>query len=526
MLILKLKQADLALNDGRLDEAFNLLQTESVKQHRRGQILVGKLARALGERGQAHLAADRLQEALADCHKADKLSGNLDLVATLRKAACAAIQSRQEQSEKRQAHVAMAQRQLDQGRLSVGEKILEKTDSHYVQAELLKDQATAKRLEIDSLVSKAQIALDQKDLESALAIVTPVIHCALNHAELGALLTQVKQQIIAAVEEHLNEGRVDLADDLLVRIGVLPDAGSQIQALNQAVSFCKQAAASMQAGQVIEAGEILRKLRLILPKASWLKTAVQHAHEAQQALDDLRTGPLSLIVFEPSTPCPEPTKKTPLSHKTPMDFPKPVKLPDHRPILGTFVLQIDGVGSFYVMSQNSVCVGPISSSTPPDLPLMTQPHVPSVDLMREDGDYLIRSTGPVQINGATVMQKCLTDGDRIQLSDKCRLKFNLPNAASTSATLVLSGTRMSRPDINYCILIDREILIGPGCNNHIRSDRLDHTLALMLNQGQLTVKNASQLMVNHKSVKAMDALPLNTSITVDGLTLVITDAKA
>ena len=526
MLILKLKQADLALNDGRLDEAYDLLQTKALKQHRRGQVLVGQLARALGQRGQEHLTAGRLQEALADCNKADRLSGNLDFVAQLRKSVCEAIQARQEQGEKRQAHVAMAQRQLDQGRLSVGEKILDQSDSRYVQAELLKNQATAQRLEIDSLVIKARTALDQKDLENALAIVTPVTHCVLNHADLRTLVTEIKQQVPDRIEEHLNQGRVDLADDLLNRIGALPDVGSQIQAMGQAVTFCKMAAQSIEHGQIAEAGEFLRKLRLLLPKAGWLKTAVQHTQEAQQALDELRTGPLSLIVFEPSEPGSESSDQAPMPVRTPVTLPKPIKVPDPRPCSGTFVLQIDGVGSFYVMPQDTVCVGPISSSKVPDLPLMTQPHVPSVEVMREDGDYLLRGSSAVQVNGVSVSQKCLTDGDRIQLSDKCRLKFNLPNAASTSATLVLSGTRMARPDINYCVLMDREILIGPGCNNHIRSDRMDHTIALMLNQGRLTVKNANQLMVNHKPVKSTDALPQDTPIRIDGLTLVITDAKA
>jgi hypothetical protein len=340
---------------------------------------------------------------------------------------------------------------------------------------------------------------------------------------LGTLLTEIKLQIVDRIEDHLNQGRVDLADDLLGRINALSDVGSQIQAMGQAVLFCKQAGQSIQAGQVVEAGEVLKKLRLILPKAGWLKTAVQHSQEAQQALDELRTGPLSLIVFEPCSP---PSEPTPSPINPPAALPKPVRAVDPRPVPDMFVLQIDGVGSFYVMPQNTVCVGPISSSKVPDLPLMTQPHIPSIQVMREEGDYLLRGSGSVQVNGVSVTQKCLMDGDRIQMSDKCRLKFNLPNAASTSATLVLSGTRMARPDINYCVLMDREILIGPGCNNHIRSDRLDHTLALMLNQGRLTVKNANQLMVNHKPIKSTDALPINTPIKMDGLTLVITDAKA
>ena len=86
MLIVRIKQAQCALADGRLDEAYEIVKAEDVRRHRRGQKLVGKLARALAKRGQDNLVADRLQQALMDCNKAEKLAGNLQQIVQLRQA--------------------------------------------------------------------------------------------------------------------------------------------------------------------------------------------------------------------------------------------------------------------------------------------------------------------------------------------------------------------------------------------------------------------------------------------------------
>ena len=80
MLILRLKQAETAVADGRLDEAFEIIRSEQIRQHRRGQKLIGRLARAFAKRGRENLDAERIQLALNDCNRAEKLAGNIDEV--------------------------------------------------------------------------------------------------------------------------------------------------------------------------------------------------------------------------------------------------------------------------------------------------------------------------------------------------------------------------------------------------------------------------------------------------------------
>ena len=74
-MILRIRQAECALADGRLDEAFEIAQADDVRGHRHGQRLIGRLARAMIRRGQENLAAGRFQPALLDCNRAEKLGG-------------------------------------------------------------------------------------------------------------------------------------------------------------------------------------------------------------------------------------------------------------------------------------------------------------------------------------------------------------------------------------------------------------------------------------------------------------------
>src|SRR2546421_7037148 len=87
MLILRIRQGEVALADGRLDEAYQIATRPDVRSHRRGQNLIGDLARALVKRGQEHLEAQRIALTLADCEKASHIAGNLPEVAELREAA-------------------------------------------------------------------------------------------------------------------------------------------------------------------------------------------------------------------------------------------------------------------------------------------------------------------------------------------------------------------------------------------------------------------------------------------------------
>src|SRR5687768_12349242 len=124
VLILRIRQAEVALGDGRLDEAYELCQSEKLRSHRKGQSLVTRLVRALVKRGQEHLGAARPQQALVDCEKAARLGGNLAEVIELRTAAADEIAEKHRGERRRAQALAMARQHIDAGRLATGQQLL------------------------------------------------------------------------------------------------------------------------------------------------------------------------------------------------------------------------------------------------------------------------------------------------------------------------------------------------------------------------------------------------------------------
>ncbi len=127
MLFLRIKQAEVALADGRLDEAFEIAKAADLRKQRSGQELISRLARALLDRGREHLEANRSLPAAHDCEKAEQLAGNLPEVCELRAAVAAALNMGHDAQQRCAQILAAARRQFERGQLTVGQQILSRT---------------------------------------------------------------------------------------------------------------------------------------------------------------------------------------------------------------------------------------------------------------------------------------------------------------------------------------------------------------------------------------------------------------
>ena len=186
-----------------------------------------------------------------------------------------------------------------------------------------------------------------------------------------------------------------------------------------------------------------------------------------------------------------------------------------------FVLQVDGVGSFIVFRDARVTVGPISSSARPMLALMADPSLPVIMIERMEGDYFVRSETPVEVNGQAVTEKLLADGDRITLSPRCQIRFHLPNPASTTAVLTVSGARLSRPDVKQLILMDRDILIGPFANDHIRTEKVKEPVALFVQNGRLLCRAKESILVDGHGFDPNVGLALDKHVEIGNVSMVV-----
>ncbi|OHB76033.1 MAG: hypothetical protein A2Z25_22075 [Planctomycetes bacterium RBG_16_55_9] len=157
--------------------------------------------------------------------------------------------------------------------------------------------------------------------------------------------------------------------------------------------------------------------------------------------------------------------------------------------------------------------------------LMADPNLPVATIERADDDYFIRSSSPIRVNDAATTDKLLVNGDRIGLSPRCGMKFNIPNPASTTAILSLSSARMGRADVRRIILMDRDILIGSNAGSHILVESPEETIALFVQNGRLLCKARQGILVDDKPVGEMAGLPVEKQIRIGRLSLVLTEMK-
>lgn len=517
--------------DGRLDSAFELVQAKDIREHRRGQKLINRLAEAFAKRGRENLEAERIQLALTDCNKAEKLAGNTADVAKLRSAICSEMEQKRLRSRHRSFKVAQARQCIQDGRLSAGEEILKDAGDRDSQAGIVLQQAAVARLHTSEAIEKAERALQRNDLDVAIDFVLKTGAAGSQNERVIELVSKIRSLAVRRIKENFETGRLDLAESLLQRVSPIADGWGEISELGSALSQCSKAAGYVAAGRPREAVNLLRKVKLTCPSAKWLGTVTEQSRQAAELLDELTASPLGLNIAEKQNMEIETRQTRNEAHSDSEEYQQAMSNKrnsdnrDESSIPAEFLMQIDGIGSFYVLRDASITVGPVSSSARPTVGLMVDPNLPAVTIERSDDDYFIRSTSPVRVNDATTTDKLLVDSDRISLSPRCGMKFNIPNPASTTATLSLPSARLGRADIRRIILMDRDILIGPTEGSHIIAESLNDTVALFTQNGRLLCRTKEKIMVDDKTFGSTAGLPLNKQITIGQISLVLTELK-
>jgi hypothetical protein len=88
--------------------------------------------------------------------------------------------------------------------------------------------------------------------------------------------------------------------------------------------------------------------------------------------------------------------------------------------------------------------------------------------------------------------------------------------------LDLTGTRYPRADVRRIILLDRELVIGPGVGAHVRIDELMEKVVLHVRDGRLFVQTAQPVLVGEREVAPRSAVPVGAHVKAGGVSFVVT----
>jgi hypothetical protein len=509
VLFLRIKQAEVALADRRLDEAYEIAKASELRKHRSGQELVGRLARAYLERGREHLDADRPIPACHDCEKAEQLAGNLPEVADLRAAVAAALKAGHEAQQRCAQVLAAARRQFERGQLTIGQNILSRNHNHNNEAVMLADMAENQRAVIDALMARANEALKRDDWQAAIDIVGRSTPSVCGDMHVRELVNQIVERVLPKLSEALDHGRLDIAQSLVSRIERVAPESMEIEQVRQTLRQCGAIWTAIDHGKLREAEEMVRRLTAVLPDAKWLATVGGNLKRAAESLEELRTGPFSLLSEQMTIMVGDRAARPAHSPVA-----QPPRLPMDDQLAENFTIRVDGVGSFRVLRGKRITIGPLSGSKRVDLAVLAEAMLPTVAIERDEEDYFLRSQVPVAINDQPTTGRLLNNGDRIMLSSRCRMTFARPSPASNSALLHLSGARLPKADVRSVILLDRELIIGPGPNAHIRCDEMTDSAILHARDGKLFCQSPLGVLLDGVAAAPSAPLPMNAQIAV------------
>lgn len=535
MNFLRVKQARCALADGRLDEAHGLLSRDGVRSHRQGQRLATKLVKAYVNRGQSHLEAGRLYEALADCEKAGTLGGHQQAVAELRGSVTEQMKHKRNETEQRDLKLDAARQHAREGFLSKGVAMLRGAHGGSVRVEQAQQELDLHRAKADAALERGGAALDREDWAAAGHHIAEARRLRPFDRRVDELASRMTDEATGKVRDAMQRGRVDKAESLLRAVS--PAAGDDlgVREMRDAVGQVALASRAMNEGDARSAGRGLRKVKALLPGADWVDEAIALADRIVESQDALEHGPLGLIsdgyasqahAQAATTPMNAQIKPTDAGVTTPIVYHHGMEDAgaSHDVLPKQFLIQVDGAGSALASCQPVVTVGPVSSPQRPDVGLIADPDAPVVTLQRVEDDYFLRSPQAVKVNGKPTNDKLLNDGDKIELSPRCRFRFRLPHAASTTAVLEMTGSRLVRADVKRVVLLDRQLVIGAGAACHLRADSAEEPVVLNLRGGRLMLQSKQAVKVGAGGYDVKNGLPMNTLVNLGTVSLRVAQA--
>ena len=428
MFNLDLKKAETALDAGRLDEAYKMLTSTPQREHAEGQRMIDRLVAALLQRGNLHYQQQRYSEARSDATLAKQIGGpQIEIVELLQK-----VDARED---------SVAVKSLQQSVEEVATQI-----EHF-----LKQQQSNRAMELLATLppaSRKDIAIVRLTQEVASAAHLQII----NDLELGRL------------------ERAGGSLKLLKLAGIDDNETSQLDGVLQRFD---KIAKDIRESNFVDAARELKLQQRVIPNATWIGESVEAANRCITSVEQILSGPLGFVLPDKT---PSQRKSNAQSHFDASDNSPPISSSESAANQQT-QLHVDQIGSLLVLTGPKILVGTTTSSRigqRSDIVLQTEGGA-AIEIIRSGGDYLAKSKFKFKVNGKFLKQHLLAHGDAIEIGKRGRLKFLQSVAASDSAVLTITGSKMKQRQIRSIVLLGDSLVFGPT-SGHFRLPNLQRRI--------------------------------------------------
>ena len=497
----RIRAAEDALTEGRLDEALTIAASPDVAETRQGRNLLDRLGKAYLQRGQDRLLSRRFNEAIADFEKAGRCGCKPETVSEWRVRAQDAWHSEQKGAGDKATALATAETHLRRGRLAEALQVLVNLPAEDAEAMAMHARISEEKQKAVEATSAANAALAAGDLAAAAAHLQAARQRDFEVEGATVLESRIVETVVNEAGRAFAEGRLDRIRQQLGSLGGIGRAAAKRIDLEEVLRLAGETAAAIEANRFARAGVLLGRLAQLAPAAAWIGEVRQHL----TALDDhhraVLAGPLGLLlgadvgsqvsmaaageVETMRRPSPRPAGPA-AREAAPVQMRAPSADSDDAGRMTTrMLLRIDGVGSFLLLRGERISIGRAGPGASADLQLLSDLSDRQAEVVRAGEDYFIASNAGVELAGHPVDYALLQDGDRIRLGRRIRLTFLRPSKKSSTAALDLGEGVRTTTDCRRVILWSGPLILGSTRESHVRLSPSVGGAILMEREGRL-----------------------------------------
>ena len=162
-----------------------------------------------------------------------------------------------------------------------------------------------------------------------------------------------------------------------------------------------------------------------------------------------------------------------------------------------WIAWIDRVGGFLICLDNEIVLGRPDPAGGVDVAFQADLSRRHAVIRREGESYVLTPAGPVEIDGTPVRTPTvLRDGAALRLGDALRLKFRRPHALSATAVLEIESHHKTKPAADGIVLMSESCILGSEPHCHIPCRGWTSDLALFRQGDELRLRGNKPLTVD------------------------------
>jgi len=486
----RLRAAEKALKQGRLDEALRLATAPDLREHGDGQAVLKELAEKFVQRAQGHLENERFVEALADLDKADAGGGKAERIAEMRRNVRIVADEVQRQDQSRQRRIAEARQRMEAGSLQAGRRILNGAAASDAEAKRLAEEIGQREKQAADGFAQIEKMLKDRQWPAAIERFRKVRNLAPHSPQALALEAAMCAQVLANARETLEAGRINRAAEEMAMLADIARSHPKRKDLEDLIELAQTASRALEGNDFEAARRQMMRLRSLGFNAGWVKQTAEQLEKLDELLTSLFSGPLGEVAKRGRGP------RLAAAVARPVDLNETVGLEDRgfsgdpgAPGLPSRLLMlVDGGGSYLILRKDRASIGRAMTPNPADIPVRSDLAERHAEIARVEDDYFLFSSRDIDIDGRPSRHHLLRDGNRVTLARNARFTFRAPHRQSGSGLLEMSSSTHMPNDVRRVVLFRQTAMIGYGKNVHILCHSAVHDLVLFERAGRLWVR--------------------------------------